>query len=188
MQKVEAFQIVLFATHKDTGILYADDSVFCKKTYTIGVKPSRSDDARRVERLFAPLWRVVNDFLRITVADNGDVVPSVDAITLNVMDKKFGIVLPVFKAAPPDGDHLFTAVPTEAIPPVSLEYLERLARIAAEDTPFACGSPPCVLAGRDVPFFFWARGCGGRPWWLSACCASMRSSGWQLAVLMLRFG
>ena len=92
--------------------------------------------------------------MRITVADNGDVVPSVDAITLNVVDKKFGIVLPVFKAAPPDGDHLFTAVPTEAIPPVSLEYLERLARIAAEDTPFACGSPPCVLAGRDVPFFF----------------------------------
>ena len=43
--------------HKDTGFHYAVDSVLCKQTATIEIKPSKSKDARRVARPFVASCR-----------------------------------------------------------------------------------------------------------------------------------
>ena len=83
------------------------DSVFCEQTAIIGVKPSKFGKTSAEWRL--SLWRLVDNFLRERFTDGADIVPAVDANTetLNVVDKKRGLVLPAFKLVPLVGDHLF---------------------------------------------------------------------------------
>ena len=51
-----------------------------------------------------------------------DVVPTIDfrSQTLNVADRKSGIVLPVFKCVPVDHDQVFTIVSEASVPRVGI--------------------------------------------------------------------
>ena len=83
------------------GLQHSVDSVFCTDTTTILIRQSELEEARDIGRRFAPLWDAFNDRLRAEFIDNCDGVPSIDvrSLTLDVADRKNGIVFPAFEFA-----------------------------------------------------------------------------------------
>ena len=102
----------LVVQHKNEGLPYTGDSVFCNTTGTTRVRRSKSESARRVGLRFAPLWRSLDDCLRICFPDDDNIVLSIDSRseTLSIADKKNRVILPVFKFAPIGDEHLCTVV------------------------------------------------------------------------------
>ena len=63
-------------------------TIFCKKTATVLVRQSKTEEARDVGLRFAPLWNVRNDRLRAEFIDNEDGCPVHRRTLSGVADRK----------------------------------------------------------------------------------------------------
>ena len=79
---------------KTTASATLSTTVSASKRLPLVSKPSKTESARRVGLLFAPPWRVADDFWRKTFTDNTNIVATIDTRTesLNVVDKKCGVL------------------------------------------------------------------------------------------------
>ena len=107
-----------------------DSHFFAVTEAVVGVRPSNSKESREVAKLFAPPWKVVNDFLRAKYLGNAQYAPAVDTKnrSLNIIDTKKKLV-PCFVLSELDR---YQVVASENSEGIAREVAEQLATVAIQ--------------------------------------------------------